>query len=128
MAKHLADLRERRTELQHANSQGMPKLVRAAVRCVNFGAIERVAHDRADTVRPFHQPAYRRQGSKEEVPIWTGRTPALEISGDRLTHVGGQWQETLPATLATHTQLSAVPVDVVQRQPDDLAGSKSQSR
>jgi hypothetical protein len=127
MAKNLADLRERRTELQHANSQGVPELVRAAVRRVDFGAMERVAHDRADAVRPFHQPAYRCHGSKEEVPIWTGRTPALEIGGDRLAHIGGQWQETLAATLATHTQLSAVPVDVVQRQPDYLAGSKSQS-
>jgi len=54
MAKNLADLRERRTELQHANSQGVPELVRAAVRRVDFGAIERVAHDRADAVRPFH--------------------------------------------------------------------------
>jgi hypothetical protein len=123
VAKHLANLGERRTELQHAYSQGMPKLMRTAVRCVNFGSMERVAHDRTDTVRPFHQPAYRRQGSKEEMSIWTGGTPALKIGGNRLAHVGGQWQEALPPTFATHTQLGAVPVNVVQRQPDDLAGS-----
>src|SRR5438132_9313537 len=99
MAKNRAVLRERRAELQHTNSQGVSELVRAAVRRVDFGTTERVAHDCADTVRAFHQPAYRCQGSKEEVPVWTDRTSALEIGGDRLAHVGGQWQETLAATL-----------------------------
>jgi hypothetical protein len=47
----------------------------------------------------------------------------LEIGGDRLTHVGGQWQETLPSTLTVHAQLRVVPVEIIQRQPDDLAGA-----
>jgi hypothetical protein len=101
----------------------MSELVRAVMRRVDLGTNEGVAHNRADPVRTFHQPAYRRDGSKEEMPVWTRGTPMPEIGGDRLAHVGGQWQETLPSALATHTQLSAVPIDVVQRQPDDLAGS-----
>src|ERR1700759_4587358 len=101
----------------------MSELVRAVVRRVDLGTIERVAHNRANPVGTLHQPAYRRDGSKEEMPVWTRGTPMPEISGDRLAHVGGQWQDTLPSALATHAQLSVVPVDVVQRQPDDLAGS-----
>jgi len=50
MTKHLANLGERRTELQHAYSQGMPKLMRTAVWCVSIGSMERVAHNRTDTV------------------------------------------------------------------------------
>jgi hypothetical protein len=50
MTKHLANLGERRTELQHAHSQSMPKLMRTAVRSVSIGSIERVAHNRTNTV------------------------------------------------------------------------------
>ena len=45
MAKYLADLWQRRTDLQHVNSQSMSELVRAAVWRLYFGSVERVTHD-----------------------------------------------------------------------------------
>src|SRR5208283_4200259 len=101
----------------------MAELVRATVRCVDLGSVERMAHDRADPVRAFHQSADWRHGPQEEVPVRAGGPSMLEIGGDRRTYIGGQWQQALPPAFATHPQLSAVPVDVVQCQPDDLASA-----
>jgi hypothetical protein len=51
---------------------------------------------------------------KEEVPVLAGRPPMLKIGSDRLPGIGGQWQQALPPAFATHAQLSAIPVDVIQ--------------
>jgi hypothetical protein len=56
------------------------------------------------------------------VPVLAGRSAALQVRGDGGADIGRQWQQTLPAALAANTQLRLVPIDIVQRQPDDLAG------
>jgi hypothetical protein len=50
MPKNFADLGQRSAPLQHAHCQGVAKLVPPAMRCVNPGALERVAHNRADAI------------------------------------------------------------------------------
>ncbi|BFG80187.1 hypothetical protein PTKU46_82210 [Paraburkholderia terrae] len=62
------------------------------------------------------------------MPIWTDRPPMLEIGGDRFANIGGQWKEALAPTFSAHAQLSTIPIDVVQHQPDDLAGSQPEPR
>jgi len=52
----------------------------------------------------------------------------LQIRGDGGANIGGQRQQALPSALAANAQLRPVPVDVVQSQPDDLAGAQSQAR
>jgi hypothetical protein len=128
VAQHLADFGQRCALLQHANGQGMPELMRATMRSVNLGPLECVAHDRADAVGSFHQTTDRRQRAEEEVPVLAGRPTVLQIRGDRSADVDGQRHQALPSTLATNPQLRLVPVDVVQCQPDDLAGAQSQPR
>ena len=98
------------------------------MRCLDLGPLERVAHDRADAVRSLQQTADRRHRAKEEVPVLAGRPAVLQIRGDGSADIGGQRQQALPAALAADAQLRLVPVDIVQRQPDDLAGAQSQAR
>jgi hypothetical protein len=106
----------------------MPELMRASVWRIDLGSPERAVHDRANGVRPFHQPADRRHGPKEEMTVLAGGPPVLKIAGDRLTHVVDQGQESLLPALAVYPQLGVIPVHVTQRQPHDLDGAKSQSR
>nr|WP_238328162.1 hypothetical protein [Paraburkholderia mimosarum] len=62
------------------------------------------------------------------MPIWTSRPPTLEIGYDPFTNISGQWEKTLAPTFSAHTQLSTIPIDVVQRQSDDLAGAQPEPR
>ena len=48
--------------------------------------------------------------------------------GGVLANVGGQRQQALSSALAANAQLRLVPVNVVQCQPDDLAGAQSEAR
>ena len=123
MAQYLTDLGERCTVAQHLSGQGMAELMRASMRCVDFGPLKCVANDRTHAVRSIQQTADWCHGSKEQVPVFTGWSAVLQIGGNGCTNIGGEWQQALPATLAVNAQLRLVPVDVVQSQSDDLAGA-----
>jgi len=62
------------------------------------------------------------------MPVYAGRPAVLQIRGDGSADIGGQRQQALPSTLAANAQMCLVPVDVVQCQPDDLAGAQSEAR
>jgi hypothetical protein len=50
MPKDFSDLLQRSPMLQHAHCQSVPKLVGAAMRCIDSGSSERAAHDRPNRV------------------------------------------------------------------------------
>jgi len=53
---------------------------------------------------------------------FAGRTAALQVGCDGTPDIDWQWKALAPVALATHTELSASPVDIVQVQGGDLAG------
>ena len=61
------------------------------------------------------------------MPILAYRPSVFEIGRDCFAHIGGQRKESFVPALAVHTQVTAIPVDVVQFQLDDLA-ARSPSR
>jgi len=98
------------------------------MRCLDLGLLKCVAHDRADAARSLEQSADRRHRAKEEVPVLAGRPAVMQVRGDGGADIGRQRQQALPAALAADAQLRLVPIDIVQRQPDDLAGPQPQAR
>ena len=52
------------------------------------------------------------------------RAAGTQPSGDRLTGIGGQREPLAAVTLAAHGELPGSPVDVVQAQRGDLAGTQ----
>ncbi len=66
--------------------------------------------------------AMRRLDPYEHRPATgTRRTTAFEISSDRLTDIRGQWEAFRTICFASHDDLAGSPIDVVKRQPGDLA-------
>ena len=92
MTQHLTDLRQRRALAQHVSGQGMPKLMRAAMRRINLGTRKRVVHDRADAVGSIQQGADRSQGAQEYMTVFAHRAAPLQIGSDSNAYVSWQWQ------------------------------------
>lgn len=69
----------------------------------------------------------RRPDAQEHLSRIGGRTHLYQVRHDRFTHVGRQRQHLVPVPLATDSDLTAPPIDVVEAQRDGLADPKSQS-
>src|ERR1039458_5328989 len=61
-------------------------------------------------------------------PAEPPRTRTAEVFGKRLADIARQWQPIDPRALAVDYQLARPPVDVIERQPGDLARSQPASR
>jgi len=118
--QHLTDLGQRPTRVQHRRGRGMPQSVRRNL--AQTGTTGRGQHHRGHSVggqrpvrslRPHEHRAARRRR----------RAAVLQVGHDGLPHIGRQRQPILPMTLTPHDQLTAPPVDVLQRQGRDLTGA-----
>ncbi len=64
--------------------------------------------------------------SKEHMTADTARTARAQVDCDRFTNVGRQRQLCPTPTLAANGDPTVVPIDVVQAQRNDLAGTQTQ--
>ena len=51
MTQNLADFGKGGASFEHANGQRVAELVGTGVGCIDLGSLERVTHDRADSIR-----------------------------------------------------------------------------
>jgi hypothetical protein len=61
--------------------------------------------------------------SKENTAADAARTTGAQVDSDGFTDVGWQRHLCPPPTLAPNGQLAVVPINVVQAQPNNLAGA-----
>jgi hypothetical protein len=61
--------------------------------------------------------------SKENTAADAARTTGAQVDSDSFTDVGRQRHLRPPPTLAPNGQLAVIPIDVVQAQPNNLAGA-----
>jgi len=128
MPQDLANLGERRTLAEHLGGQRMPKQMGTLARRCDAGACERAPNDGADRHRTG-EPAKRCPPPHEEP---TGRAvpraSLTQVGGHGLAYVPWDWQPILSTAFASHRQLSRLPVEVVERQGDNLACTKAEPR
>jgi len=65
--------------------------------------------------------------SEKHMTADTARTASAQVDCDSFTNVGWQWQLRPASTLAPNGDPSVVPIDVIQAQSNDLAGTQAQA-
>ena len=73
------------------------------------------------------ETAKRSSMSKKHTTADTARTASVQVDCDSFTNVGWQWQLRPASTLAPNGDPSVVPIDVIQAQSNDLAGTQAQA-
>ena len=82
MTKEFADLRQRRSLLEHLTSECVPELVGAFARRIDPGPLQRVADHGANSRLPL-ETSRGRFRAKENTSAIGGRPPVSQIVGDR---------------------------------------------
>jgi hypothetical protein len=88
-----------------------------------LGTLARAVHSLIDRQRG--QRLMRRQRPHEHLTTaCRARPPVTQIRDDRPAHVDRERHPVIAAALADDEQLARAPVDVIQRQADDLAAAQ----
>src|SRR5664280_3125488 len=87
------------------------------------GALACGVDDRGDS--PRGQPHSRSDRPEEHRPGLGSWSTSAHVAGHRGTDIMSQRQSLVVATLAVHEDLASSPVDVVEAQAGDFAGSES---
>lgn len=82
MTEEFADLRQRRSLLEHLTGECVPKLVSAFARRIDSGPLQRVSNHRANTRLPLETSRGRFRAEKNASAI-RSRPPVSQIVGDR---------------------------------------------
>ena len=124
VAQHLADLRQRRALPEHLGRRGVPQPVRPDSAAARPGRTPRARP--TPTVHRFmpSRGAVTRKNSARH--SHRGRRRRYDTSASPTST--GNGNTILPAALAAHQQQPAPPVDVIEPQPSDLAGTQPQPR
>jgi hypothetical protein len=86
MPEEFADLRQRRSLLEHLTSECVPELVGAFARTIDPGPLQRVSDHGANSRLPLKTSRRRFRAKKNESAIGS-RPPVPQIVGDRRADV-----------------------------------------
>ena len=89
MPEEFADLRQRRSLLEHLACECVPELVCAFARRVDSGSLQRVSHNRTDPTLAS-EPSCRCFRAEEDASAAGSRPPVPQIVGDRRADI--LWQ------------------------------------
>ena len=127
MAQELSDFGQRGALAQHPCRQGMAQQVRPFVRRFQRRSHERPAHDGIDGHGT--RKAYAWRPHADEHPTCSpARPPIAQIGGKCLTDIHRQWESSGTATFTPYAQQPRMPIDILQAEVDDFAGSQPQTR
>jgi len=126
VSQERADVLQRGALPQQRCRDGVPKeMCGASARARHASLTQRSGdHDRytARAERAKRRPAPNKQCLG--LDLWPAM---LQVLDDRFTHLLGQRSWRMAATLATHVNPCAFPVDVAQLKVRDIAGSQAQT-
>jgi len=90
------------------------------------GALHGVPRDLAH-VGWLGQSDARGDQAQEHAPRAARTARRAQVEGQRLSHVGEQWQAVVEPALSVHDDLAGLPAEVIELQCEDLAGAQSES-
>jgi hypothetical protein len=93
---------------------------------IDASADQRPSDDRGDC-DGISETAKRSSMSEKHMTADTARTASAQVDCDSFPNVGWQWQLRPASTLAPNGDPSVVPIDVIQAQSNDLAGTQAQA-
>jgi hypothetical protein len=126
MTEQLPDLVKRCALSKQIRHQCVPEEMGAFAGRIDASANRRPPDDCGDGDR-IPETAERSSMSEKHMTADTARTASAQVDCDSFTNVGWQWQLRPASTLAPNGDPSVVPIDVIQAQSNDLAGTQAQA-
>src|SRR6267142_4990924 len=126
MAQELSDLGKRCASTQQIGGEGVAEQVGPFELRVQAGALERAIDDTVDGAGA-DQATQRRPHADKDPPRRAGRTNVTQIVDQRRTDVRRQRQSPQSLALASDYNLTALPVQILQGQGDDLPSAQPQT-
>src|SRR5882762_8125052 len=105
----------------------MPKLMGPVGGSIKASALEAMANDRSNATGPS-KTADGGFDAQKYAPTGALRPSTLQIPGDRLANFRRQRQFATLAALAADTQLSRVPVNIIELKRRHFTGTQTQAR
>jgi hypothetical protein len=125
MAEQLADLVERSTIPKQLSGQCVAEEMGAFAGRIDTRVNQRSSDDRGDC-GGVCETAKGSSMSEKNMTADTVRTARAQVDCDSFPNGGGQRQLCPAPTLASNRDPTVVPIDVIQAQPNDLAGAQTQ--
>ena len=126
MTEQFPDLVKRCAFSKQIGRQGVAEEMGAFAGRIDARANQRPPDDCGDC-DGIPETAKRSSMSEKHMTAGTARTASAQVDCDSFPSIGWQWQLRPASTLAANGDPSVVPIDVIQTQSNDLAGSQAQA-